>query len=159
MYKNVLIICASYHHNNTLSIAKAIGDVLNAKIITPNELDEESISEYDLIGFGSGIYNRKNHESIFKVVNELRVQNQKHAFIFSTSTFPYKTIHKKLKESLDEKGFNTIGEFRCKGFMDFGFTKGLGGFNKGRPNEADLQNARDFARAIIDNISESKGTD
>jgi len=57
-------------------------------------------------------------------------------------------MHKDLRKSLSEKGFNIIGEFCCKGFMDYGFTKYLGGLNKGRPNDQDLKKAQEFAEMI-----------
>lgn len=148
MYKKVLLICASYHHNNTYKIAQAMGEELDAKIIKPEELDIDLISEYDLVGFGSGIYNGQHHSSLVNLIDQIKEQDNKNAFIFSTSTIPYKTIHKKLSESLVKKGFNVIGEFKCKGFMDYGFTKHFGGINKGKPNENDVEKAREFARKI-----------
>ena len=148
MYKKTLLVCASFHHNNTFSIAKAIGVELDAKIIKPSEFDVEMISEYDLIGFGSGIYNGKHHQEIFDLIENVKAQDHKHAFIFSTSTIPFKTINKSIKESLTKKGFDIIGEFNCKGFMDYSFTKYFGGLNKGRPNAIDIEKARDFARMM-----------
>lgn len=148
MYKKVLIVCASVHHNNTFKVANVIREELDAKIIKPNEVSLEIISEYDLIGFGSGIYNRKHHNSIFKLIDELEVQQHKDAVIFSTSTVPFKAIHKELRRRLSEKGFNVIEEFACKGFMDYSFTKYFGGLNKGRPNDEDLRIACEFARVI-----------
>ncbi|MFT9497353.1 flavodoxin family protein [Anaerosolibacter sp.] len=143
------MVCASVHHNNTLNVAKVMGEELNAEIIKPSEFNCEMISDYDLIGFGSGIYNGKNHQSIFNLIDGLKVQNHKHAFIFSTSTIPVKVMHKSLKESLIAKEFHIVGEFYCKGFMNYSFTKFLGGLNKGRPNDRDLEKARNFARNLI----------
>lgn len=155
MNNKTLIICASMHHGNTAKIAEAIGGVLNAKIIKPGEFDIESVSDYALIGFGSGIYNRKHHKSLFDLVGRLKAQNHKKAFIFSTSTITFADMHKPLKESLADKGFDIIGEFRCKGFMSYSFTKYIfGGLNKGRPNEEDLKKAKDFAREMNDKISQ-----
>ncbi|MTI54836.1 flavodoxin family protein [Geosporobacter ferrireducens] len=151
MYKKVLIICRSVHHNNTLSIAKAIGEELNAEIIKPSEFNSKTISDYDLIGFGSGIYNGKHHQSILNLIDELKAQNHKHTFIFSTSTIPVEAMHKNLKKSLIAKEFQIVGEYYCKGFMNYSFTKHLGGFNKGRPNDKDLEKARDFAKKLMNN--------
>ena len=148
MHKNVLIICSSSHHNNTFSIANAIGKELNGVVVKPNEFKAETISEYDLIGFGSGIYNGKFHISILNLIDKLGIQDHKHAFVFSTSTIPYKAMHNNLKDSLMQKGFDIIGGFSCKGFMNYSFTKYLGGINKGRPNAEDLRKAQDFARSI-----------
>jgi hypothetical protein len=48
------------------------------------------------------------------------------------------------------KGFTIIGEFSCKGFNTFGPLKLVGGINKGRPNESDLNKAENFARCLKD---------
>ncbi|MDF2614559.1 MAG: flavodoxin [Clostridia bacterium] len=151
MSKRVLIICASVHHKNTLKIAEIIGKEFNAKVIKPKEFELEMIAEYDLIGFGSGIYNGKHHKSVLNIIAKLKNEEHKPAFIFSTATIPVKAMHKDMKRSLIEKGFDIIGEFSCKGFMDYSFTKYLGGLNKGRPNAEDLRKAQDFAKEIKHN--------
>ena len=38
-----------------------------------------------MIGFGSGIYHRKHHESLFKLLDKLLKQKIKKAFIFTTN--------------------------------------------------------------------------
>jgi len=147
--KATLIVCASVHHKNTIKIANAISDILEADVIEPKDFDIESISRYDLIGFGSGIYNGKHHESILNLVSSINKQNNKKAFIFSTATIPLEVPHKTLNEMLIEKGFDVIGHFCCKGFMDYSFTKYLfRGLNKGRPNNKDFERARQFAMKI-----------
>ena len=57
-----------------------------------------------------------------------------------------------LRARLLKKGFDIIGEFRCRGFADYGFLKIFGGTNKGRPNGKDLQEAKDFARKLQEKI-------
>lgn len=144
-----LIICASVHHKNTIKVANVIGEVLNADVIAPKDFDVDSIARYDLIGFSSGIYNGRHHKSILDLVSNINKQNNKKAFIFSTSTIPLEVTHKALNEMLLEKGFDIIGHFCCRGFMDYSFTKHLfGGLNKGRPNIKDLERAREFAMKI-----------
>ena len=51
-----LIICVSIHHGNTEKIAKAMAEVLNAKLVKPNEVNINELAKYYSIGFGSGIY-------------------------------------------------------------------------------------------------------
>jgi len=48
-----LIICKSIHHGNTQKVAEVIADVLEAKLVKPEELDINTVAEYDLVGFGS----------------------------------------------------------------------------------------------------------
>jgi flavodoxin len=57
-----------------------------------------------------------------------------------------------LKTALHKKGFDVIGEFGCLGFDTFALTKLVGGINKGRPNQEDLQKAEDFAKDLINKI-------
>jgi flavodoxin len=144
-----LLICVSIHHGNTEKIAKEIANVLEAKLAKPQELDVSTIAKYDLIGFGSGIYHSKHHKSLFKLLDKLSTQKNKKAFIFTTNGAS-KDYNEPLKDKLLEKGFNITGEFSCKGFDTWGQFKIIGGINKGRPNEHDLENARKFAEELKD---------
>jgi flavodoxin len=141
-----LIIYQSIHHGNTKKVAIVLADELKAYIKKPSEIKPTDLDKYDLIGFGSGIYNGKHHISLFKLLESIKKQNIKKAFIFSTATIRYKKMHEALREELISKGFNIIDEFICRGFMDYSFIRYFfGGLNKKRPNEKDLNNARDFA--------------
>ena len=144
-----LVIYNSVHHGNTEKIAKAMVDVLEAKLVKPQEVDVDTIVDYDLIGFGSGIYVGKHHKSILKLVDRIPFQKNKKSFIFSTSGMKeggiFNRFNKPLKEKLSEKGFRIMGEFSCRGYDTFGPFKVVGGVNKGRPNDQDLKKAEDFA--------------
>lgn len=151
MSKKVLIICVSDHHKNTLKIANVIGNVLDAKIIEPKEIDINAITNYDIIGFGSGIRNMKHHSSLLRLAENINDANGEDAFVFATAMIPAKTTRVALKEILVGKGFNIIGDFCCKGFMSQGFVKYIfGGVNKKRPNSKDLKKAKEFAVKIRD---------
>lgn len=147
--KKVLIICQSTHHGNTMKVAEAMAEILDAEIKRPAEVNVDEITGYDMIGLGSGIYNRKHHTSLFKLLDKLEVQSGRKVFVFSTSTITATSLHKPLIEALMKKGFDITGEFYCKGFMSHSFTRlFFGGLNKGRPNEKDLKKARNFAATI-----------
>jgi menaquinone-dependent protoporphyrinogen IX oxidase len=51
-----LIVCRSRSHGNTARVAHAIADVLDARVVEPTDIAPQDIAEYDLVGFGSGIY-------------------------------------------------------------------------------------------------------
>lgn len=114
-----LIICISMHHGNTEKIAKEIAGVLDAKLSRPGEVDVSNLSEYDLIGFGSGIYFQRHHKALLNLVDKLPEAENKKAFIFSTSAVRkmrlFNDFDKPLKEKLLEKDFDIIGEFSCRG--------------------------------------------
>ena len=111
------MIVYSYHHHNTEKIANVFAKVLDAQIKKPNDLKPEEIKEYDLVGFGSGIYGEKHHDSLLDLADNLpRVSNKK-AFIFSTSAIMGKNKvakdHLKLRDKLQSKGYIIADEFAC----------------------------------------------
>jgi len=148
-----LIIYNSTHHGNTEKIAKVMAEILNAELIKSDEVDMTTLSKYDLIGFGSGIYYGKHHRNLFELINKLDNQKGRKAFILSTSGMKkvrfFHEFDKPLKKKLLKKGFRIIGEFNCRGWDTYPFwVKLFGGVNKGRPNEEDLENARNFAKYL-----------
>ena len=152
-----LIIYVSLHHGNTEKIAKAMAEVLEAKLVKPNEAYVKALLECDLIGFGSGIYFGKHHKSLLKLVDKLPDLKAKKAFILSTSgasnagnflhylRLKISHFHDPLRKELINKTFDIIGELDCRGFDTVGPFKIIGGINKGRPNKNDIKEAKDFA--------------
>ena len=152
-----VITYVSLRHGNTEKIAKAIANVLQAELLKPEEVTPDTLSRIDLFGVGSGIYNKKHHESLFAMVDKLPSANNKSAFIFSTSGYGEKRIekyHEPLKSKMVAKGFKIIGEFTSLGLDTEGMLRLSGGANKGRPNDDDLKNADDFARTLQKKISQ-----
>jgi flavodoxin len=148
-----LLILYSYHHQNTEKIAKVFAKVLDAEIKTPKEIKPEDLQEYNLIGFGSGIYSAKHHESILELADKLPEVSNNKAFIFSTAGITGKSKasndHATLREKLESKGYTIVDEFQCKGFNTNSFLRLFGGMNKGRPNDKDLKLAEEFAKSLI----------
>jgi flavodoxin len=147
-----LIIYISIHHGNTEKVAKVMADILDANLLQVKQADADMLEKYDLIGFGSGIYFSKHHESLLNFVDKMSVLTNKKAFIFSTSglrKIPF--VHdfdKPLRKKLQRKGLDIIGEFSCRGLDTYRATKLVGGVNKGRPNADDLRQAEDFASGL-----------
>lgn len=144
-----IIILYSYHHHNTEKLAKAIAGVLGADIKWPEDVNTEELQEYDLVGFGSGIYDAKHHLYLLELADRLPEVTDGKAFLFSTAGITGQTKatkdHSHLMEKLQSKGYVIVDEFQCKGFNTNSFLKLFGGINKGRPNVQDLKNAEEFA--------------
>lgn len=143
-----LILYASIHHGNTEKIGKAMAETLNADIVKFNEINVDILQEYDLIGFGSGIFYGKLHKSLADFIESIPALPDKKAFVFSTSGQGKEDYNNTIKDKLKEKGFKVLGSFACKGFDTFGPFKLIGGIAKGRPNENDIQKAKAFAKSI-----------
>lgn len=151
-----LIIVYSYHHNNTAKIAHEFSEVLHADVKTPDQVMEEELQAYDLIGFGAGIDSGRHYKPLLDFVDRLPSVTDKAGFIFSTSAVQgekkVKKDHALLREKLETKGYNIIDEFSCKGFNTNLFLKYIGGMNKGRPNRADFEDAQAFAQALKEKL-------
>ena len=151
-----LLVLFSYHHKNTEKIAKVFAKVLDAQIKTPEQINPGELQEYNLIGFGSGIYGEKHHKLLLDFADTLPQITNKKAFIFSTSALQGKAKvakdHSLLREKLLSKGYMIVDEFSCKGFNTNSFMKYFGGMNKGRPNAEDLKRAEEFAQNLKQNL-------
>lgn len=145
---NTLIIYKSVHQMNTEKVAKAMAESVNADVRKVEEVNPVMLAEYDLIGFGSGIFYGKHHKTLLDFVAGLPRQG-KAAFVFSTSGGAIKIMHRALRAALVQKGFTIKGEFTCPGFETFGLFRLIGGFRKGRPNAKDLEKARAFAKDLL----------
>ncbi len=144
----VLIIYHSEHHQNTEKIARAMAAKIGADLKEAREVRAEDINNYEIIGFGSGVYNGRFHKDLLEIIDKIPHQDSKKVFIFSTTgSLSYSRLaHDRFSPLLLDKGFKIIGEFSCPGF-DTALTRE--GINKGRPNEQDLENAEKFIQDIL----------
>lgn len=131
---NSLIILVSYHHNNTEKVAQAIAKVIGAETKPPEQTDLSTLANFDLVGFGSGIYFGKPDKKLLELADKIPQATGKKAFVFTTSGRTGKAaskFHQQLKEKLAAKGYALAGEFNCGGFDTYGLLKIGGGLNKG----------------------------
>jgi len=151
---NSIIILYSYHHKNTEKVAQVIAKVIGAEIKTSEQTDASALGNFELVGFGSGVYLGKLGKPILELADKIPQATGKKAFIFSTSGTTGKAaakFNKSLKEKLEGKGFDVLGEFNCGGFDTYGILKIGGGIQKGRPNQEDLKKAEAFAQSLLKN--------
>ncbi len=143
-----LIIYTSVHHGNTEKVAQAMAGVLGADIVAAARAEPGLIDRYDLIGFGSGIYHGRHHQTLFRFVDLLPAVDGMLAFVFSTSGRGVAQDHTALKLELEAKGFRIVGDFTCKGWDTYTVLGLVGGINKGRPDARDLMHAGEFAESL-----------
>ncbi len=147
-----LVICASVHHGNTARVARCIADVLHADVRAPEAISVASLAEHAIVGFGSGVYYGRMHESLFALLGQLPDSPEltRVAFVFSTSGLPFlaQFWHAPLKRLLARKGFDVVGTFACRGFDTWGPLWLTGGLNRRHPDGQDLERASAFAQHI-----------
>ncbi len=152
--KKCLLVVYSYHHNNTLKIAEAIAKELDAEIKAPDQINVNELSEYDLIGFGSGIDSAKHYKELLDFASSIEVCEGKKSFIFSTAAMlnEKKTHndHRALRDILHSKSYKVLGEFSCKGYNTNSFLKFFGGMNRKHPTSLDIENTKNFAKTLLD---------
>jgi len=81
-------------------ITKVIAATLNCKMVKAETVDVDTLMNYDLIGFGSGIYGGKSN------------------------------YNNPIKCKLEEKAFNILGEFSTKGLILLDHSNLLEGLQK-----------------------------
>jgi flavodoxin len=151
--RKAAIVVASVHHGNTLKIAETIAKILDAELMSPNEATSERLAEFDLVGFGSGIYFGRHHASLRQLVRSMdRVPGS--AFVFSTAGLPFlaRLFHWPLRRVLSAKGCRVVGEFSCRGWDTVGPLFLLGGINRKHPNRHDVERAKRFAAEVAASI-------
>jgi len=142
-----LIVYHSEHHMNTEKVAREMSGVLEATLVTPKIASGENISDYDLTGFGSGIYYGRFHDDLYAFVRSAQIPKGTRVFLFSTtgSKSYADRAHREFRSMLEERGFNVVGEYSCLGFDTALSSEGI---NRGHPNEQDLKQARSFASSL-----------
>ena len=98
-----------------------------------------------MIGFASGIYFSKFHQSLLGFAEKNLPDNKK---VFLICTYGGNANYKSIEQILSKKHSKVIGKFGCKGYDTFGPFKLVGGIAKGHPDEEDIKNAVKFARGL-----------
>ena len=139
------IIFASVHHGNTKKIIEQIARNNDVDLIDATQVKEKDLSEYERIGFASGIYYGKFHQS---VLNFASVNLPEYKEVFLICTRGGSAAYQSIETIIKDKRCNVIGKFSCKGYDTFGPFKLVGGIAKGHPNEKDLTAAMEFYQSL-----------
>ena len=141
------IIHASVHHENTKKLVDHVAKMCDVTLIDAQKVKKESLSEYDLIGFASGIFYTRFHPSVLDFAKD-NLPEGKNVFFMATAGNPIDRNFHTIEEVAKKKHAKVIGRFQCKGFDTFGPLKILGGIKKGHPNEDDLKDAVAFFKKL-----------
>lgn len=79
----IAIIFASVHHGNTRKVVEQIAQNNDVDLIDATQEKEKDLSEYDRIGFASGIYYGKFHQSVLNFAS-VNLPEYKEVFLICT---------------------------------------------------------------------------
>ena len=139
------IVYTSVHHGNTEKLVKRIAEECQVDLIDAIKQMNADLNDYDMIGFASGIYYSKFHQSILKFSEENLSADKK---VFLICTYGGSANFKSIEQILNKKHASVVGKFGCKGYDTFGPFKLVGGIAKGHPDEEDMKNAVEFVKGL-----------
>ena len=145
-----IIITASIHHGNTRKVVDAIADVYGVEVVDATKVTEFDLSDYDLIGFASGVYGGNFHQKVMDF-GAKNLPNGKNVFFIMTSAMN-RDFSRSMMKAIADKDANVLGTFHCVGYNTFGPFKLFGGTGKGHPDATDLEKAVAFYKGITEKI-------
>ena len=146
--KNIAIIYASTHHGSTKKLVDAISEKYDITQIDAENHNTADLSEYDMIGFASGIDFGKFYTSVEEfLINNL--PKSKKVFFLYTCAKTSDRFTKTMKEKALGKDAVIMGEYGCKGYNTYGPWKLIGGMNKNHPDKEELDGAVRFFESIL----------
>ena len=143
----VLIIYHSEHHGNTKKLVEAIAGQGDVSLLNVSDSSSLNWSDFDLIGFASGIYYQKFHKDILNSA-ENNLPTGKKVFFLYTCGVKRNSYTDAIRQIAETKGAQILGSYGCLGFDTFGPFKLVGGIAKGHPDDKDISAAMDFLRKI-----------
>lgn len=148
--EKAVIIYASTHHGNTQKLAESIASQYDIDLVDATKRQTADLSEYDLIGFASGIDFGKFYESVEQFLDNNLPENKRVFFLYTCARVSNR-FTETIKTAARKKNAIILGEYGCRGFNTYGPWKMIGGMNKGHPSAIEIQNALLFTESILIN--------
>ncbi len=152
----ILIIVKSKHNDNTLKIAEAMSEAAPVTVATLENAQLYNLNEYDIVGYGSGIYFGKHDKELLKFVESLG-NDKSYCFVFSTSgSKNFEKNNACLIKLLESKNKVVLDSFGCLGFDKFFIFAICGGINKTHPDINDFESAQNFISRLPEKYNQAK---
>ena len=145
----------SQHHGNTRKLVEAIASSFQVKLIDVTKEKTADLTEFDCIGFASGIYFSSFAKQVLSFA-EKNLPENKDVFLMGTCGLKSPVVYfDAIRKIVKAKKCHELGAFLCLGFDTFGPFKVIGGIAKGHPNEKEIKGAVTFYERVKDTL-ESK---
>ena len=175
MYKLKILITFFSNTGNTEKVANSLKDGLtdhDVDMIPVKDVEPKTLNSYDIVFLGSGVYASRIDKSVLTLVKKAVPDLPAKLAYFCThaSLKLYQEPFKRINNIAKEHNCEIIGKFDCVGEnLGIPLETQLGMLEKlpedqkekaikdmekmkGRPNEMDLENAKNFATSLIKNL-------
>ena len=132
-----------------MKIAEAMSEAVALNIVDIADAANYNLGDYDIVGFGSGIYAGKFAKKIVKLIDN-NIDDLKNVFLFSTSGTGKEKYNQSLVDYLNQCGKNVLGSFACRGLCKWFIFAIGGGVSKGHPDGEDFDAAQTFIEQVIE---------
>ena len=113
------VIYASTHHANTSRLVEAIAAEYSIECIDAAKQQSADLSQYDLIGFASGIAFGRFYDSVERFL-ENNLPRGKRVFFLYTCAKISDRFTKTVEEKARKADAVILGAYGCKGFNTYG---------------------------------------
>ena len=142
------VIYYSKHHGNTKKLLDAIAEKHpEVDLFDVTVSPTVDLSEYDRIGFASGIYYSKFQKTLLQFAKD-NMPNGKKTFFIYTCGAEKTGYTKAVSEAVRSHNAIVLGEYGCLGYDTFGPFKLVGGMAKGHPNAEEIEKAVSFYEGL-----------
>lgn len=134
---------------NTTRVVQPLAEVLGADLRVAGDVDDATLCDRPLVGLGSGVYWLKHDPQLLSLIE--RIGTSTPVFTVTTSGFRcgflVRYYQRRLRRKLQRHGLQVVGQFYSPGHDKFVLFRWMG-LSKGRPDAADLERARTFAKTL-----------
>lgn len=141
------IVYYSRHHGNTKKLIDAIAAKHDVTALDATEVKDADLTQYDAVGFASGIYYSKFHKTVLSFA-EKNLPEGKKVFFLYTYGAKKDGYTRAITEAVGKRHAKILGEYGCFGFNTFGPFKLIGGMAKGHPDDQELRGAAAFYESL-----------
>ncbi len=175
VYKLKILITFFSNTGNTEKVANSMKDGLtehDVDMILVKEVDPKTLKSYDIVFLGSGVYASRIDKSLLTMIKKAVPDLPAKLVYFCThmSLKLYQEPFKRITNIIKEHDCQIIGKFDCVGEnLGIPLDTQLGMLEKlpedqrekaikdmdkikGRPNEMDLENAKNFTISLVKNL-------
>ncbi len=142
-----IIIYGSHHHGSTRKLAQAISGQYGAVLWDAEQGEVPDLSEYDLIGFASGIDFGRFYPAVTELARSL--PEGKAVWAMFTCARDNGKYGREIQEIARQRRCTYLGKFGCRGFNTYGPWKLIGGMNHGHPSPAEVEDALRFYGKLL----------